>query len=285
MGEIAVIGATGQQGRAVVGALRNAGAQVRALTRHVDSPAAQELAGLGVSVAHADLTEPMTLQDALTGVDRLFVMATFAGDRGIDGEIADGKAVADLLPESGVEYVLYSSVGGAERDTGIPHFESKRQIELAIEATGVRSTFLRPVFFMENFASFATPTVQDGTIVVRLPMPGDIPIQLIAVSDIGRAAAALLLDPADAPHTLEIGGDELTGDEIAELYGRRFELPARYEALDPSTMDDDGAAMFRWFASGSAYDADFGRTGDLTDGPLRFADWLARDGVLGDGSR
>ena len=192
---VAVVGATGQQGGATAGALLDAGARVRALVRDPAKPAARALAERGAELVPADLTDPASLRAALRGVDRLFAMTTFAGARGVAGEVEQGRALADAAAEVGVGHVVYSSVGGAERSTGVPHFESKRRVEEHLESLGRPVTFLRPVFFMENLVGQG-PTVEDGALVVRLPLPADVPVQMVAVRDIGAAAAAALLDPA-----------------------------------------------------------------------------------------
>ena len=273
--KIAVTGATGQQGGAVVRALQARDADIVALVRDPSTESAVALADAGVELRRADLTEQGAVAEALRGTDAAFVMATMIGPDGLDGEIRVGTTVADAVRDSGVAYAVYSSVGGAERHTGIPHFDSKRRIEEHIESLGLHAGFVRPVFFMDNFATFAKPTIEDGTVVVRLPLPAGRPLQLVAVEDIGAVAAAMLLDPDAAPSAIEIGGDELTGEQVAEAYGQRYGLPARYEALPVEALgDDDQEAMFTWFASPPAYTADVAGTRALDPGLRTFAQWL-----------
>lgn len=69
---------------------------------------------------------------------------------------------------------MFSSVGGAERESGVPHFESKRRVEEHIEALGIHHTFLRPVLFMDNLSGFMT-SVENGQVVVRMALPDGIP--------------------------------------------------------------------------------------------------------------
>jgi uncharacterized protein YbjT (DUF2867 family) len=84
-------------------------------------------------------------------VDGLFAMTTFAGPKGTQGEVEHGRHIADAAREVGVAQVVYSSVGGAERATGIPHFESKRRVEEYMTAVGLPTRFVRPTFVMDNF--------------------------------------------------------------------------------------------------------------------------------------
>lgn len=259
-GTIAVFGGTGQQGGSVIDALLTRDAHVRALVRDPESDRAQALADRGVELARIRIGDATSLSTALKGADAFFFMTTPAGHSlaDIEGETQLGTALVDAAVTAAVPHVVFSSVGGAERDSGIPHFESKRRVEEYLQQSGLRATTVRPVAFMENF-SFLAPSVEQGQIVLRIPLPDGIPLQLVAVHDIGRISAALLLGTAEAPGgTIEIAGDELTGSQIAAAFGEHAGLPARYEALPLHVLDDnpDTRAMFRWFAETPAFQAD-----------------------------
>lgn len=257
---IAVAGATGAQGGAVVDALLEQGASVRALVRSTGSERAANLASRGVELVQIDAKDPASLNNALRDVDAFFFMTTPYGDSqntDIDGEIQQGVDFVDAATAAQVPHVVFSSVGGAERNSGVPHFESKRRIEELLLGRGLRATIVRPVFFMDNFLSMA-PTVEDNELVLRLPVPDGIKLQTIAARDIGVVAAAALLDPTAVPAAIEIAGDELTGSEIAAVLGEHVGLSARYEALPVEVLagQDDLQKMFRWFADTPAYQAD-----------------------------
>lgn len=272
---IAVVGATGQQGGAVARALLAQGVPTRALVRDPEGDKAQALAAQGAELVPADLDDQASLRAALTGAAALFAMASPTPERGADGETAHGQAIADAAAGVGLAHVVYSSVGGVERHTGIPHFESKHQVEQYLQELGVPTTFVRPVFFMDNFPRFMTPTVQDGTVVVRMPMPGGVPLQMIAATDVAMVSVIALLQPERVTDgAVEIAGDELTGEQIAAAYGRRRGLAGRYEAVPTDGLDDDSKAMFEWFARPPAYQADFAATKSLNPDVLTFAEWL-----------
>jgi uncharacterized protein YbjT (DUF2867 family) len=277
----AVTGATGQQGGATARALLAAGARVRALVRNPDGAAAQALRSAGVQLVRADLDDPEGLPRALDGVDGVFAVTTFTGPQGTAGEVTHGRAIGDAAAAAGVAHVVYSSVGGAERRSGVPHFESKRRVEEHLHElsrrVGLRVTVIRPTFFMDNFTGFMAPQVADGTLVLRMPLPADVPLQLIASDDIGAVAAAALTDPDRVPTgSVEIAGDELTGEQIAAAYGEHAGLPAHYEPLLAETLDDpDARAMFAWFAHPPAYQADFAATRALVPDVHTLATWLA----------
>jgi uncharacterized protein YbjT (DUF2867 family) len=142
---IAVVGATGQQGSATVDALLERGLPVRAITRDVDGPAARALAKRNVAVVAADLEAPESIRAAFEGAAAAFAMTTFTVARGPEGEISHGCAILEAALGAGLPFLVYSSVGGAERNTGIPHFESKRRIEeFLIDSVPVN--IIRPTF-------------------------------------------------------------------------------------------------------------------------------------------
>ena len=196
---IGVIGATGQQGGAVVDALLDAGAPVRAIVRDTRSAKSTALRDRGVDVVGGDQDRPDELVEPLRGLGALYLMTTFTGADGTEGEIRRGVAVGDAAAAAGVPRVVYSSVGGAERDSGVPHFESKRRIEKHLESV-VPVQFVRPVYFMDNLAGQLPSGSGDGSgpdpaeFVLRLPMPADVPLQMVAVRDICGVGAAALLD-------------------------------------------------------------------------------------------
>ena len=198
----------------------------------------------------------------------------------IEGETRQGVALADAAVEAAVPHVVYSSVGGAERDSGIPHFKSKRRVEEHLQKSGLPTTLVRPVAFMDNF-TFMGPSVENGEIVLRMPLPDGIPLQLVAVRDIGRISATFLLGAAEAPGgAIEIAGDERTGSQIAAAFGEHAGLPARYEALPLQVLGDDAdtQAMFRWFAETPAYQADIKAVKAIEPSAWDLPTWLRSSG-------
>jgi uncharacterized protein YbjT (DUF2867 family) len=275
--KIAVAGATGAQGGAVVDALLEQGASVRALVRSTESERARSLADRGVELAQIDVKAPASLNNSLQGADAFFFMTTPYGSQipDIDGEIQQGVDFADAAAAAQVPHVVFSSVGGAERNSGVPHFESKRKVEQHLAGRGLSATIVRPVFFMDNFSSMA-PTVEGSELVLRLPLPDGIKLQTVAVRDIGVVAAAALLDPSAVPAAIEIAGDELTGSEIAAAFGAHVGLSARYEALPVEVLNgqDDLQKMFRWFAETPAYQADLAAVRQIDPDLWNLQAWL-----------
>src|SRR4051794_773269 len=186
---ILVLGATGQQGGAVARALLHRGRPVRAFTRSPNSGAARALADLGATLVQGSLDDPESVMTAMRGVAGVFAVQTFMGPDGPAGEVRQGTTVSDAAKHADVPHVAYSSVDGAERGSGVPHFDSKWQIEQHRGPPELPLTVLRPTLFIDNFAPYQRPNLEDGELVVRLATPPAKPLQLDAVADIGRFAA------------------------------------------------------------------------------------------------
>ncbi|MGZ9235072.1 MAG: NmrA/HSCARG family protein, partial [Anaerolineales bacterium] len=149
---IAVTGATGQQGGAVARRLLADGWKVRALTRDENKPAAQELDSLGAELAAGDMDNRAELEAAFQGAYGVFSVQNFwLPNVGFEGEIRQGKNVAEAARAAGVQHLVYSSVGAAHRGMGQKHFESKWIIERYIHSLDIPYTILRPAAFFENF--------------------------------------------------------------------------------------------------------------------------------------
>ncbi|MFE7777899.1 NmrA/HSCARG family protein [Streptomyces sp. NPDC057445] len=254
-GPVLVIGATGLQGGATARQLAARGREVRALVRTPDAPAAQALAALGVTPVRGDLNDEQSLRAAMDGVHGVFSVQNFMTPAGLGGEVRQGRAVARAARDTGVAHVVYSSVGGAERHSGVPHFDSKRHIERYLDELGVPHTVLRPTFFMDNFAAHG-PQQVDGTLVVQLGLKPDTRVQFIAVDDIGWFAAEAFEKPDEyLGRAVEIAGDELTATEVAEAFAARTGGPARFEEIPLDAVAANPyipnapeiALMFEWF--------------------------------------
>ncbi|HEV3059790.1 MAG TPA: NmrA family NAD(P)-binding protein, partial [Vicinamibacterales bacterium] len=125
---ILITGVTGKQGGAVARALQGVGFHLRGLTRKPDGERAAALASSGVDVVKGDLDDEATLRRALTGAWGVFGVQNSL-EAGVEREEAQGKRLAALAREAGVEHFVYTSVGSANRRTGVPHFDNKGRIE------------------------------------------------------------------------------------------------------------------------------------------------------------
>src|SRR5713101_6632595 len=113
---ILITGVTGSQGGAVAQALQTAGFHLRGLTRKPDSERAAALTRQGVEVVKGDLDDEASLRRALAGAWGVFGVQTSL-EEGVEGEEAQGKRLATLAREAGVDHYVYTSVGSADKRT------------------------------------------------------------------------------------------------------------------------------------------------------------------------
>ena len=129
--------ATGKQGGATLRHLaKHGGFKLRAMTRKPDGDAAKALAALGAEVVAGDLDDASSLDRALAGAWGVYsVQNTWEG--GVEKEEEQGKRLAKLAREKGLQRFVYASVGSAHKKTGIPHFDNKLRVEETVKALGV----------------------------------------------------------------------------------------------------------------------------------------------------
>jgi uncharacterized protein YbjT (DUF2867 family) len=257
---VLVTGATGKQGNPVARVLLEKGHRVRALTRKPDSAAAQELKRLGAELATGNFDDRATLERAARGVDAVFAMAT-PYEAGTDVEIRQGITLADAVKAAGVKHLVYSSVGSADRKTGIPHFDSKYKIEEHIKGLGVPYSIIGPVFFMDNLISpWWLPGLQQGKFVIALPRSRK--LQQIAVTDIGEFAVLVLEHRQQfLGKRLDIASDDVSPAEVAEILSRvtGHKIESVEQPIEEVRgVSEDWAKMFEWF-NRVGYSADIAR--------------------------
>jgi uncharacterized protein YbjT (DUF2867 family) len=244
---VVVTGATGKQGGAVVRTLLDRGHIVRAVTRDTSSAKASELSKLGVTLVRASFEDTAALTKALEGATSLFAMTT-PFEVGTETETRQGISVADAAKAAGV-HLVFNSAGSANRKTGVPHFDSKYAVEEHISKIGVRATVLAPVYFMENLY-FGKEQLAKG--VYASPLPPTRRLAQVAVADIGAVTVRLLENPDRfAGKRFDLGGDELTGNELIALLSRVTGRPFSYFQVPLDVirqrMGEDGAKMYEWF--------------------------------------
>ena len=279
---ILVSGATGQQGGTVARNLLERGFAVRALTRDTEKAAARELADLGAEVVSGDLEDRSSIERVLDGVYGVFSVQTFF-EAGVESEVRQGVQLADAAKAAGVEHLVYSSVGSAHRETGIPHFESKWEVEEHVRASGVPYTVIRPVFFMQNLEMMREP-VLGGTL--PQPLDPDKPFQMIDAEDIGVFAAMALEDPGTwIGREVDIAGDELTMPEIAGTFSRVIGRQVDFFQVPWSDfeqqMGEEFTVMYRWF-NDYGYEANIAALRDEYPGLASLEQYLRAHGWAAD---
>ncbi|MFF7969830.1 NmrA family NAD(P)-binding protein [Streptomyces sp. NPDC007905] len=247
----AVTGATGAQGGATARALLAAGHRVRALTRAPGSPPAEALGRLGADVRQAHFDDRPSLDAALTGADSLFAVTTpFGTDTAT--EVRQGRALLDAAAAARVGHIVFTSAAQADRGTGIPHYDSKDEVERHLHATGVPWTVIAPAAFMDNFVSrWTLEGLRENTFA--WPMPADRPLTLIPAEDIGAFAALVLQRRAAfTGRRIDIASDELTAAQITAVLSAAAGRPLTHREVPLAyvrTHSHDLAAMFAYFTT------------------------------------
>jgi uncharacterized protein YbjT (DUF2867 family) len=242
---VVATGSTGKQGGAVARGLLERGHKVRAVTRDPNSSQARSLADAGATLVAASLEDTAAITKALEGATSLFAMTTPSG--GTYAETRQGVAAADAAKAAGV-HLVFTSVGSANRQTGIPHFDSKYEVEKHIAKTGVRATILAPVYFMENLY-FAKEQLAKGIYAAALPPTST--LAQIAVADIGAVAVRVLEDAGRfTGKRFDLASDALTGNDIVAILSRVTGRPFAYYQVPLDVirqrMGEDGAGMYEW---------------------------------------
>ena len=281
---ILVSGATGQQGGSVARSLLERGFEVRALTRDPDKSEAKEFANLGAEVVGGDLEDHSSIERVLDGVHGVFSVQQ-PWESGVEGEVRQGIQITDAAKAAGVEHYVYSSVGSAHRETGIPHFESKWEVEEHVRGSGVPYTVLRPVFFMQNWEFMREP-ILGGTLAQ--PLDADKPFQMLAVEDIGVFAAMAFENPDEwVGREVDLAGDEMTMPEIADTFSRVIGRQVDYVQVPwegfEEQMGEESTVMYRWF-NDYGYEADIPALKKEHPGLIFFEQYLRGHGWENAGS-
>lgn len=192
--QVLIFGATGNIGGATARELLKRGWHVRAVTRTPESDKAEALARLGAEVVQGDMESRASLEVVFNSMPRVLSVQNWVKN-GIEGEIRQGKLVADVARSAGVEHLVYASAGTGERGSGIPHFENKIVVEDYMRQLGLPFTIVRPTPFMELLSEKEFyPAL--GTWGVEPKVVGwDTPIPWVAVHDLGLAISNVFEDP------------------------------------------------------------------------------------------
>lgn len=192
---IAVIGATGLQGKGVVDSLIKEGTfKVRALTRNPDN-----YSGKAQGVVKADLTDLSSLTEAFKGSHGVFVVTNFW--EGAD-EVSQGKTAVQAAKDAGVNHFVWSTLPDVEKISkgkfDVPHFTGKAKVDGLIKDAGFENyTFVQPPFYFQNLTGMmAAQPQQDGSIGWTLPIDPTIKgIHMSDINDLGKIVAGAFLNP------------------------------------------------------------------------------------------
>jgi uncharacterized protein YbjT (DUF2867 family) len=284
---IVVVGATGQQGRAVTARLLSDGWQVRALTRDPEGVGAKALAAAGAQSVRGDMDDVGSLVAAAEGAYGMFSVQPSVGSPGTapDFSAADevrwGINVAEAAHAAGITHFVYTSVAGAGRhdEEVLPrNLVSKWRIEQHIAKLGLTATILRPASFMENFTGGYA--LRDSALVMGLEP--NVPQQVMAVDDVGVIAALAFGQPREwIGRVVDLAGDELTPAQMAAAIADAIGRPLAYVQIPIETIrqvSEDFAFANIWLNE-RGYRVDLPATRRIHPGLMDFRTWLDTTGT------
>jgi NAD(P)H dehydrogenase (quinone) len=228
---IAVVGATGNTGRAVVKELKALGQNPVCVVRNADK--AREVLGVDAKTAVAELTDRPALEQALAGAESVFVVTGHN-----PGMVEQQNNVLEAALKGGAKYLV--RVGGG-RAVAVADSESvvgrgHAAIEERLRDSGIKWVILRPGLFMQNVLGQAASIKTDSKMV--LPFAKDLPVALTDVRDTGAVGARILINPA--PHAgkvYEFTGKLTTHGEFAELLSQALGRPIAYVGITPEQAE------------------------------------------------
>ncbi|WP_193200287.1 NmrA/HSCARG family protein [Nostoc sp. MG11] len=282
---VLVTGATGNQGGAIAHQLLQRGKfKVRAMVRDQNKPTAQALQLAGAELVQADFNDRTSLDRALQGVYGVFSMQDFR--EGAEVEIRHGKAIADAASSAGIEHFVYSSVGSAERNTGIPHFDSKFQVEEYVRSIELPYTILRPVFFFYNY-NMMRSMVENGTLFQ--PLSPETKLQQLSEKDYGAMVAEVFERPANfMKREIEVASVDMTMTEIAAAFSHVLGKSVNYQQIPFEAFEqqagEEVTIMYRWFEK-VGYIANFAELKRDFSAPSDFESYLRDSSEFGGANR
>ena len=257
--KILVTGGIGRVGSEVVKELQKRDADIRLLVRKEEAPMPA-----GVETAIGDLIDPVSIEKAMDGVDKLYLLNAVLPD-----ELTQGLIAYDLAKKLKLHHVVYHSVFRVEHFKDVPHFASKFAIESALREFDVPFTIIRPNYFIQNDA-----TLKDALTKTEIyPMPlGQVGISAVDIRDIAEAAAIALTSDGHFGKTYNLNGPEvLSGPKIASIWSGLLGKQIRYLG---DNMDAFEEQMRKTAPSWSAFDIRMMFEGYLERG------FVAEDGDL-----
>jgi uncharacterized protein YbjT (DUF2867 family) len=236
----AITGITGQVGGAMARALLFADKTVRAVVRNVDK--GRPWAARGCEIIVADMEDAAALAAAFQGTEGVFILPPSEFDPlpGYPEARSVIAAVKEAIEKARPKKVICLSTIGAQAIQ--PNLLTQRKLlEEALRAVPIPVIFLRPAWFMENFA-WDVAGARDSGVIASFLQPLDKPVPMIATADIGRLAAQLIQGDWKGVRIVELeAARRYTPNEVAATFTKILGQPVRAEAVERETW----ASLFK----------------------------------------
>jgi uncharacterized protein YbjT (DUF2867 family) len=276
---IVVTGATGLQGSAVTRHLLSSGWRVRALTRNPQSKKAQALSALGAEVVQGDMAKPDSLVPIFEGTYGVFSVQNPVIS-GIEGEIRQGKNVAEVARQARVQHVIYSSAGTGTKGTGIPSWESKLVIEEYKKSLQLPLTIFRPMAFMELMTEKKFFPAASTWHIMPMLMGSARKVVWLNTGDYALIIAKAFAEPDHfIGKELQLASDVQSIDECRTIYREVIGKNPSHFPLPPWLFERFGfvgkdlGIMWRWLRTAS-FELDTNTTRTIHPDALTVRAWL-----------
>lgn len=232
----AITGITGNVGGAMARTLLAARQPVRAVVR--DAGKAREWAALGCEIAYASMNDASALSAAFEGADGVFILppSQFDPAPGFPEarEVIDAVATA-LQWARPNKVVCLSTIGAQVSETNL--LTQRTLMEQALSQLDLSIAFLRPAWFMENFA-WDVPRARDEGVIASFLQPLDKPVPMIATADVGRVAAELILQDWSGRRVVELEGERrISPDDAAAAFAKVLGHPVKAQVVPRETWE------------------------------------------------
>ena len=228
MKTVFITGITGNQGGAVAKHCLKLGHKIIGLTRNTNSEKAKFWEASGVQLVAGTLNDPTSYQSVLEAIDTTFLMQSLQKK---EDEIKEGKTFIKAVANCPSVHLVYSSVLGSDLNTGVPHFDSKWELEKFINNKKINATILRPASFYENHLHpQVSKSILKGKYVT--PLNNDCIQQLIGVDDIGKIAAQVISHPDKyTGQVIAMATDQYNIGDIPGVFAKALNKPVKYSKL------------------------------------------------------
>ena len=238
----AITGITGQIGGVIARTLLAAKKPVRAVVR--DAEKGKAWATRGCEVALATIEDSSSLTAAFDGAEAVFALVppNFDPQPGFPEAQVIGAALRSALVTARPARVLYLSTIGAQARK--PNLLTQHTIieqmlsDLSLSDRPIGITFLRPAWFMEN-CRWDVASAREHGVIASFLQPLDKPVPMVATSDIGKLAAALLQEPWKGRREVELEGPHrVTPNEIAAAFTKMLGRPVQMQQVPRKSWEE-----------------------------------------------
>jgi uncharacterized protein YbjT (DUF2867 family) len=223
--KVLAIGGAGHVGSEVVKELLKRNAEVDVLVRKEGTKVSE-----GAKAVVGDLLDPVSLEKALDGIDKLYLLNAVTPD-----ELTQALIAYDLAKRMKLKHIVYHSVFRVDHFKDVPHFASKFALEGALHAFDLPFTIIRPNYFNQNDVGLKDPLMKAGI----YPMPlGPVGVSTVDVRDIAEATAIALTTAGHEGKTYNLNGpDVVSGLGAAAIWSEVLGKKIKYAGHDMDAFE------------------------------------------------